>query len=147
MKPHYTPAGFESLIGRFEKRVLPKDEWTHEAHLAVAVWYLWNNDFATAFDIVRENISRYNESVGGINSDTEGYHETITKAWLIITRSFLDSHDFTDPAEACNALIVHKAGHMHYLKNFYSKEHLLNPYARKRWVEPDLAPLSIAINI
>jgi hypothetical protein len=145
MRPHYTTTEFESLISRFEKRVLPKEEWTHEAHLAAAVWYLWHHDFTNAFDLVRENISRHNESVGGINSDTEGYHETITKAWLLITRSFLDRYDFASPVEACNALVVHKSGHMHYLKNFYTKDHLLSRHARKHWVEPDLAPLSIEI--
>jgi len=146
MKPHYTTTEFDSLIHRFEKRELPKAEWTHEAHLAVAVWYLWQNSFDTAFDLVRENISRFNESVGGVNSDTEGYHETITKAWLWITAEFLATQHFAAPAEACNALIVHPAGNMYCLKNFYSKEQLLNPHARKHWVEPDLAPLSIAIN-
>lgn len=147
MKEHYSPEAFDSLIHRFEKRTLPKEEWTHEAHLAVAVWYLWHHDFDTAFDLVRENISRFNESVGGTNSDTEGYHETITKAWLRLTTYFLEKNTFSLPVDACNALAASATGHMHYLKNFYSKNHLLNPHARKHWVEPDLGALKLAVEM
>ena len=31
---------------------------------------------------VTDLIRRYNESVGGVNSDTEGYHETITQVFI-----------------------------------------------------------------
>jgi len=34
-------------------------------------------------------IRRYNQSVGGVNSDTGGYHETITQASLHMTRALL----------------------------------------------------------
>ena len=33
-------------------------------------------------------IRSYNESVGGVNSDTEGYHETITRVFLLGVRLF-----------------------------------------------------------
>ena len=33
-------------------------------------------------DIIR----RYNESVGGVNSDKEGYHETVTRASVLGVR-------------------------------------------------------------
>ena len=35
-------------------------------------------------------IRRYNESVGGVNSDSEGYHETITRVFLHGVRLFLE---------------------------------------------------------
>src|SRR3546814_19407624 len=45
-------------------------------------------------DIVPERdmagmIAAYNESVGGVNSDTSGYHETITLASLMAARAVL----------------------------------------------------------
>ena len=45
-------------------------------------------------DIIR----RYNESVGGVNSDTEGYHETITRVFLHGVRLFLAEADLTRAA-------------------------------------------------
>ncbi|MDQ8755017.1 hypothetical protein RCO27_02140 [Sphingosinicella sp. LHD-64] len=58
---------------------LPKAEWTHEAHLSTCAWLVLERP-----DIVPERdlphlIRRYNESVGGVNDETQGYHETITQ--------------------------------------------------------------------
>ena len=67
----------------FLARTLPKPEWTHEAHISTTCWLILER----AADIVPERdlpdlIRRYNESVGGVNSDTEGYHETITQVFI-----------------------------------------------------------------
>ncbi len=51
---HYSKQEIESLIERFEKRILPKAEWTHEAHLAVAIWYVSKYSFNEALNLVRE---------------------------------------------------------------------------------------------
>ena len=42
-------------------------------------------------------IRRYNESVGGVNSDSEGYHETITRVFLAGVRLFLSEADPKEP--------------------------------------------------
>jgi hypothetical protein len=39
-------------IQRFEKEELPKSEWTHEAHLAVAIWYVSKLGFEKALVLV-----------------------------------------------------------------------------------------------
>ncbi|MGB0175731.1 MAG: hypothetical protein ACPF9D_01105, partial [Owenweeksia sp.] len=69
--------------------MLPKPEWTHEAHLVVAIWYSSLYPFEEALSLVRQNITAHNESVGTPNTDTEGYHETITRFWLMVARHFL----------------------------------------------------------
>ena len=53
---------------------LPKAEWTHAAHFAAALW-LVAADYEAAGRRMPGLIRAYNESVGGVNSDTEGYHE------------------------------------------------------------------------
>src|SRR5687768_13597872 len=68
---------------------LPRAEWTHEAHLAACAWLILERP-----DIVPERdlpnlIRRYNESAGGVNSDTEGYHETITQVSIHAVRRAL----------------------------------------------------------
>ena len=50
-------------------RTLPREDWTHEAHLGATCWLLRERP---DIDIDREIagiISRYNESVGGVNDE------------------------------------------------------------------------------
>ncbi|MBV9930305.1 MAG: hypothetical protein JO013_05115 [Alphaproteobacteria bacterium] len=121
---------------------LPKAEWTHEAHLATTLWLLVERP-----DIVPERdlphlIRRYNESVGGVNSDTEGYHETITQVYLRAIRGVLAR---TDPAlplvEKVNALLQAPEGRRDWPLLFYSAERLFSVEARRGWVEPDVAEM------
>ena len=75
-------AAIRSVGERMLACTLPKAEWTHEAHLATTLWLIAERpDIAPERDL--PNLIRsYNESVGGVNSDTEGYHETITQCFL-----------------------------------------------------------------
>ena len=66
----------ESLVRRFEDCTLPREAWTHRAHLSVAVWYLFHFSRAEATERIRTGIQRYNASQG----NSTGYHETITLA-------------------------------------------------------------------
>jgi hypothetical protein len=63
-------------------RSLPRDDWTHEAHLAATTYLLIRRRDINIDTELPDIIRRYNESVGGVNSDTEGYHETITRVFL-----------------------------------------------------------------
>ena len=73
--------------------LLPREEWTHEAHLA-ATTYLCFDRPEIDLDAELPGIIRgFNESVGGVNSDTEGYHDTITRAFLRGVRLFLEEAD------------------------------------------------------
>ena len=57
---------------------LPREAWTHEAHLAACSWLVRARG---DIDIERELpliISSYNVAVGGVNDDMQGYHHTIT---------------------------------------------------------------------
>ncbi|HYX45298.1 MAG TPA: hypothetical protein VE820_00520, partial [Sphingomicrobium sp.] len=63
-------------------RSLPRAEWTHEAHLAATTYLLLKRPDVDIDKELPAIIRLYNESVGGVNSDTEGYHETITRIFL-----------------------------------------------------------------
>ena len=138
---NYSEKEVNALIERFEKRKLPKLEWTHEAHLVVAIWYCNQYHLEEALDLVRNYIIKHNESVGTENSDTEGYHETITRFWLIMARQFLREIKESPLAEKCNALINSEMGKSSYPLTYYSKELLFSVKARHNWVEPDLKAL------
>src|SRR5262245_48589239 len=78
-------------------RSLPRDEWTHEAHLAATTYLVLKHPEIDLDVELPGIISRYNESVGGVNSDTAGYHDTITRAYLRGIRLFLAEADVTRP--------------------------------------------------
>ena len=87
-------------------------------------------------------ICRFNNSVGGVNSDTEGYHETITQCFIRGVRHFLARTDEGLPlVEKVNALLLSEAGRRDWPLRFYSRELLFSKQARLGWVEPDLAAL------
>jgi hypothetical protein len=138
---NYTEIEIDSLMRRFEARKLPEEEWTHEAHLFVAIDYYSKYTLSKALDLLRENISRHNESTSGINTDTDGYHETITKFWLIIADKFLENNSFESSLEACNAFINSKFGGSKFPFIYYSENVLFSVQARHNWIEPDLKPI------
>ena len=144
----YRPRFFASdaeivhLGERFLALDLPKAEWTHEAHLATTTWLLQRRPDIDVDEKLPGLIRRYNESVGGVNSDTEGYHETITRVFLHGVRLFLGEADPAEPLhELVNELLLSPMGRRDWPLRFYSRERLLSLEARKHFIEPDIAAL------
>jgi len=123
-------------------RDLPRAEWTHEAHLAATTYLLLRHP---EIDLDRELpglIRRYNESVGGVNSDTEGYHDTITRVFLNGVRRFLGDANHGEPLhELVNELLLSPVGRRDWPLRFYSRDRLFSVEARRQFVTPDLAAL------
>jgi hypothetical protein len=121
-------------------RSLPKAEWTHEAHLAACLWLLRERpDFVPERDMPG-TISAYNLSVGTDNTDSAGYHETLTQLYIRGVRAFAETlPEGIGLAEAVNALLESEIGDRQWPLCFYSRERLFSVKARRGWVEPDLA--------
>jgi hypothetical protein len=123
---------------------LERPEWTHEAHLAACLWLLVERP-----DILPERdlpslIRRFNESVGGVNDETQGYHETITQCFIKGVRHYLGRTDVTLPLAAkVNGLLLSPEGRRGWPLGFYSQERLFSVEARMGLVEPDLKPLQV----
>ncbi len=121
---------------------LPREEWTHEAHLAATAYLILLRPEIDLDAKLRHLISSYNESVGGTNSDSEGYHETITRAYLHGVRWFLGMTDTERPIHlVVNELLASPVGARDWPLRFWSKERLMSRAARLAYVEPDLEPL------
>ena len=121
-------------------RTLPREEWTHEAHLAATTWLLLKRPDIDIDEELPDIIRRYNESVGGVNSDTEGYHETITRAFLRGVRLFLEEADADEPLhELVNELLLSPMGRREWPMRFYSPGRLFSVQARRAFVAPDIA--------
>ena len=123
-------------------RSLPRDEWTHEAHLAACIWIVRNRPDIDPVTDMAAIISGYNEAVGGVNDDTQGYHETITQVYIAGVKAHLAEVGGEMPLyEAVNALLLSPRGQRDLPLRFYSKELLFSVPARRGFVAPDRASL------
>lgn len=125
------------LVRDFENCSLPKHCWTHEAHFIMAFWYCYHLPLPEAIQKIRNGIRRYNASVGGVNSDTSGYHETITLAYSSLISHFIITHGASSIDDLPELLVQQRFLHRDYLLSRYSREVLMSSAARKNWVEPD----------
>ena len=134
-------ADIAALTAAFRACTLPKEEWTHAAHWAAAL-SLTAGDAAAARRDMPGMIRAYNESVGGRNTETEGYHETITLASLRAAAHALNSAPSGTPLHTVLAgLLAGPCGKPDWVLAYWNRDTLFSPEARREWVAPDLQPL------
>ena len=121
------------------ERTLPRPEWTHEAHLAATTWLVVERPDIDLDADLRGIISRYNESVGGVNDSTQGYHHTITCCFLAAVRDHVRETVGQGLAERVNALLLSPRGRRDWPLQLYSRERLFSVEARLGWLAPDSA--------
>ena len=143
MKPVYTSESEIIRIGEgFAACSLPRSEWTHAAHFAAALWLLRTRPELDAAAVLPGMIRAYNESVGRVNDDSGGYHETITQASLRAVKGVLEANPPDMPLfQIVNALMASGLGNPNWLLEYWSRERLMSVEARRQWLEPDLKPL------
>jgi len=136
----------DELARAFRTCTLPKSAWTHAAHLRVGAWHVQQLGEADALAALRSGIRRLNESHGVANTESTGYHETVTVAYVRIIAAFLAAFEARVPLEERVAeLLSGPVGHRELPFRFWSRELLLSNRARQVWVEPDLQPLDLAL--
>jgi hypothetical protein len=137
----YDDADIAALAERLLDRTLPKDQWTHAAHLAATLRLVRTRNEGLERDLPGI-IRAYNVAVGGVNDDHGGYHETITQAYLAAIRAFVaDLPEGASDARAAAALLASPLGDKAWPLTHWSRERLFSVEARRGWVEPDLAAL------
>ena len=112
---------------------LTKAEWTHAGHLAACAGLVGSLGATGALDACRRAIPRLNEAHGVVDDDASGYHETITVFYVAAVADALSRGVGADALErelGRDAPLAH-----------WTRERLLSAEARRRWVEPDRAPL------
>ena len=134
-------ADIERIAKGVIDRTLPKSDWTHAAHFAAALWLFKApgiNPFAEMPGLIRA----YNEATHTPNTDTEGYHETITLASLKATQHALNEASPEAPLSEILARMLGGAyGRSDWLFVHWSRDRLFSVEARRAWVPPDLDPL------
>jgi hypothetical protein len=125
---------WEDLARRFARCELTAAEWTHQAHLAVGAWYLSRYPAAEAGLLMREGIRSLNLSLGGQNTDTSGFHETLTEFWLRVISLRLGAGQKLEEILQLPS---------NYWRDFYSVDLPKSRPARLHWLEPDLKPIAV----
>jgi hypothetical protein len=134
-----------AFIALFEDGVLPRARWTHRAHLTAGFWYLTLHPLVVALATMRVRIRRHNEAVGTPNTDANGYHETITRLFLVGISAHIARHADLRFEQSLAALLASPLTDSRWPLRFYSQERLFSVAARRQWVEPDLDPLDSAL--
>ena len=134
----YISKEIDNLVHKFTNQTLPKAEWTHEAHLIVAIWHNLNYDFETALSTIRLKIQTYNEAVETPNTDNSGYHETLTVFWMRLTKNYISANPHLKIQDLMNNFLSSENAKSTTPFEYYTKEILFSKTARKMWVNGDL---------
>ena len=79
----------QDLWEAFGSETLPESEWTHRAHLRVAWLHSSRYPLDEAHVMMRVGIIRLNAAHGLVETAARGYHETITRVWLVVVRAMM----------------------------------------------------------
>jgi hypothetical protein len=129
----------DELWELFAASSLPGPDWTHGAHLRIAWMHLQQYDLDASHILMRVGIIKLNRFHQLVETPVRGYHESITRGWLLLVRSA--SRRF--PSERSDVFMLAAGGELgtSALLGYYSKELLMSAAARARFIEPDLKQL------
>ena len=142
ISPYMSYAEVERLMREFEGCTLPRAEWTHHAHLTVALWYLMRHTEADATTLIRDGIKLYNKACGVETTPTSGYHETMTLFYIRAIRRYLAMAETDCSFVSLLNGLIETCGDRNFPLEYYSRERLMSYAARIAWIEPDLKSLN-----
>jgi hypothetical protein len=118
----------------FEACRFAPERFDHRAHIRLAYAYLVENDAETALALMRTALLAFLQQHG---ADVSKYHETMTRAWILAVRHFME----ISPAAASADVFIETNPAMldtTIMMTHYSAELLFSDEARARFVEPNL---------
>lgn len=125
----------DEFLAAFEAAAFTRPEWTHEAHVRMAWLYLTRLPFADALEKVRRGIQKLNGKIGS----PDGYHETITVAFVRIIADRAAGGERYEAFRDRNPDLLDRT--LPALLRHYTKDRLDSSEARATFVEPDREPL------
>jgi hypothetical protein len=133
----------ERVVRGFEDCETQPADFTHAAHLTVALWYLNSLGMPEATIKMRTHLLRF------LNHYKEQcYNETITIFWLRVVQSFMKAAPAAGEEGMKGRFVTEMANELtatyndsRLIYDYYSKELLSTQAAKADFVEPDLRPL------
>jgi hypothetical protein len=133
--------GIDVFLAAFEDGSLPKERWTHSAHILGGACYVHSFKETAALDRMRSKVSAYNLAVGGQNTESSGYHETVTVLWIKLLAQFRELHPTLDRASFATLAVEHFAPQKDLLRRYYDYDVVASAEARRSWIPPNLESL------
>jgi hypothetical protein len=136
MEPHELSQEDRNFRSAFEAYAVTPSQFNHEAHVRLAYVYLAEYDVESAVQRMREALLNFLEHNGIPRSK---FHETITRAWVLAVRHFMNRSASTSSADfiAKNQEVLDSK----IMLTHYSASVLFSSDARASFVEPDLDPI------
>ena len=136
---HQLSADDRRFRAAFEACTLSPTQFDHRAHIRLAYACLVDGggDADAALARVRTGLQTYLRHHG---IDPAKYHETLTRAWVLAVRHFMDRTPRTGSADEFidgNPELLDPA----IMTTHYSRDVLFSREARERFVPPDIDPI------
>lgn len=128
----------EAVVRGFELCQTPKDEFPHQSHLTVAVWYLRRLTFDQATERMRSGLYRFLDHHG---IGRQKYHETLTIFWMKVISRFMKELDPELSLLEVTNNVLERLADSHLPNDYFSPVRRNSAEARVRWLEPDLKQL------
>jgi hypothetical protein len=136
-----------ALVSAFENATIPASEFTHAAHIAVALSYLESFPPEQALERMREKIRAFAAHHGADNL----YHETLTTFWMRLLEHVASTSNVDPSRRSVSAkadlplwrrinLIVDDWTKRRPVEAHYSEELIKSQAARDKWIPPDRLP-------
>ena len=126
-----------ALVAAFENATISSSEFTHIAHIAVALSYLNEMPPDAALARMREKIRGFaaHHGVGNL------YHETLTTFWMKLLDHVGRNQNVGLPLYRRINVIVAQWGTRRPIDAHYTPELITSQAARETWIPPDRLPL------
>jgi len=133
-------AALDDFISGWRTGTLPKSNWNHAAHVAVAAYLAFDHPPQEALDLTRTGIVHFNTCVGTPNTEDNGYHETLTRFWSSEVGDIVRGRRFGSRLEAVRHAVELFGEDRDRHRLFYSFDVVRDRRARREWVPPDRSP-------
>lgn len=131
---HLASAADREFRRSFEQCTFPLAAFDHRAHVRLAYVYLVEHDTEASHHLLGDALRRF---LAHNNVPATKYHETLTRAWIMAVRHFMESAQSSASAEefiAHHPILLDAK----IMLSHYSAEVLFSEEARGRFVQPDI---------
>jgi hypothetical protein len=134
---HRLSASDQNFRAEFDACRLSPAVFDHRAHVRLAYVYLVEHDVETAHGLMQHGLLNFLRHHG---IDASKYHETMTRAWVMAVRHFME---VSPGSESADTFIENnpKLLDSKIMMTHYSAEVLFSDEARAKFVEPNLSPI------
>lgn len=131
---HFASAADRDFRHSFEQCTIAPAVFDHRAHVRLAYMYLVDHDAEASLRLLRNALLNF---LAHNQAPASKYHETMTRAWIMAVRHFMESpqsYASADDFIAHHPILLDSK----IMLTHYSAEALFSEEARARFVQPDI---------